>query len=161
MSAWWVPFLYLSASDAAFSRKPGLCLALLLFLLPVSPTGISTEAPPCKCGQSSNSRFRQPTLLSRFTNLEIWPEASTKIHLFCFFYHPPWCCVTPPAGAWMRLCWPAEPFWSNLGFVGSLLKISWTSGMLGMESWLLIVKESWFILMFVTCSNNHWASPAS
>lgn len=84
MSAWWVPFLYLSASDAAFSKKPGLCLALLLFLLPVSPTGISTEAPPCKCGQSSNSRFSQPTLLSRFTNLEIWPEASTKIHLFCF-----------------------------------------------------------------------------
>lgn len=34
--------------------------------------------------QSSNSPFSQPTLLFRFTDLEIWPEVSTKIRLFWF-----------------------------------------------------------------------------
>lgn len=46
-----------------------LCLLLLLLLV---------------SGQSSNSHPSQPTLLSHFTDSGIWPEASTKIHLFWF-----------------------------------------------------------------------------
>lgn len=68
MPAWWV-----------------LCFTSELLVLPSAGSqALPPPPPPPVSGQSSNSHPSQPTLLSHFTDSGIWPEASTKIHLFWF-----------------------------------------------------------------------------